>query len=379
VVNATPGPVISLIIATRERAKTLAYTLASALNQESHDFEVVVSDNVSEDETRDVVEHCADPRVRYFRTERRLSMCDNYEFALQQARGRYVIFIGDDDAVMPQALDKLLAIMRAASESLIYMWPLHIYDWPVGGRPAKVSHLAPGIPAKYIDMKRKAKAVIRLGGWKYYELPSPYHSAVPKSILDSIRARTGRVFHSTQPDVFTAMAIPALADRALNVGFTVTLSGRSASSNGLGFVSKSALPNIERFIREYGDYKFHPSLYPGVSGAANMVPDAVLVARDLFSGLYQGVDFNYDSMWAYVYRLNFVTRGQVLKNSKEIRKYHPFGAARFLMYTLIHDIAVLRRKILDGWKPMRDIKRQPPDNIFDFVKALGVSGNGSKA
>src|ERR1700730_16260932 len=104
--NVSSDPMISLIIPTRERAQTLVFTLASALNQDSQAFEVIVSDNVSKDETCAVVERCMDSRSRYIRTERRLSMCDNYEFALQQARGKYVIFIGDDDAVMPHALDK---------------------------------------------------------------------------------------------------------------------------------------------------------------------------------------------------------------------------------------------------------------------------------
>jgi glycosyltransferase involved in cell wall biosynthesis len=366
---------ISLIIPTRERAQTLPFTLASALNQESQEFEVVLSDNVSEDATRDVVQRCRDPRVRYFRTERRLSMCDNYEFALLQARGKYVIFIGDDDAVMPHALDKLIAILRAAPDSMIYTWPLHIYDWPVAGRSARVAHLARARPAMHIDLKSKAKSVMRLGGWKYYELPSAYHCALPRSILDAIRARTGRVFHSTQPDVFTAMAIPTLADTALNLGHTITLNGRSALSNGLGFVSKGALPNIERFIGEYGGYEFHASLYPGVPGAANMIADAVLVARDLFCDFYRDVDFNYDSMWAYICRLKFVSRGQLLRSAGEIRKYHRFWPLRFLMYSFVHDMAVLRRKLLDRCTPLGKLRRGTPGNIFDFVKALDAEGN----
>jgi hypothetical protein len=301
-------------------------------------------------------------------------MCDNYEFALSQARGKFVIFIGDDDAVMPRALDKLITILRGGPARMIYMWPLHIYDWPIGSQPARVAHLARGKAATQIDLKRKAATVMRLGGWKYYELPSPYHCAVPKTILDAIRLRTGRVFHSTQPDVFTAMAIPAVADRAQNVGFTITLNGRSARSNGLGFVSQSALPNIERFIGEYGDYKFHPSLYPGVSGAAKMIPDAVLVAQELFSDFYGNVGFNYDSMWAYVCRLGFVSRSQILQSTKEIRKSHRFNPAIFLMYSVVHDIAANRRRLLDHLTPMGSLKVHAPDNIFDFVKILDAEG-----
>ena len=77
-------PLISLVIPTRERADTLAHTLATALAQRSRHYEVVVSDNASVDHTRETVTRIADDRVRYFNTGERLSMCGNYEFALQQ-------------------------------------------------------------------------------------------------------------------------------------------------------------------------------------------------------------------------------------------------------------------------------------------------------
>lgn len=375
----SPSPFLSLIIPTRERADTLAFTLATALEQTSRDYEVIVSDNASEDDTKAVVERCSDSRVRYFNTGRRLSMCENYDFALERAAGDYVIIIGDDDAVMPGALDKLITRMRVAPEPIIYMWPVHIYDWPVGNQPARGAQIAPAWPPAEVDLKRKAKFVITMGGWKHYELPSPYHCAVPKRILDEIRARTGRVFHSTQPDVFTQMAIPALADRALNIGVTITLHGRSARSNGLGFVAKSALPNIQRFIREYNDYHFHPTLYPGVSGVANMIPDAVLVAMDLFPDFYNGTRFNYDAMWAYVCRLRFATHGEVLQKRADIRRHHAFHPFRFLFFSVIQEISVLRRNFLPRIMPLGEFREHTPDNIQDFVKALAARSSKAKS
>lgn len=372
-------PLLSLIIPTRERADTLVFTLATALDQTSQDYEVIVSDNASEDDTKAVVERCADPRVRYFNTGRRLSMCDNYEFALERAVGEYVIFIGDDDAVMPGALDKLMARMRIAAEPIIYTWSSHVYDWPIGNQPAHVAHFASAGPQTEVDIKRKAKFVISMGGWKHYELPSPYHSAIPKKILDAIRTRTGRVFHSTQPDVFTAMAIPALADRALNVGSAVTLHGRAARSNALGFIAARGLPNIQRFIREYGDYRFHPTLYPGVSGAANMIPDAVLIARDLFPDFYRGTKFNYDAMWAYVCRLRFASHVEVLRKRSEIRRHHAFHPFRFLFFSVIQEISVRRRNFLNRIMPLGVFRKHTPENIRDFVKALAANSGRARS
>jgi hypothetical protein len=221
-----------------------------------------------------------------------------------------------------------------------------------------------------LKIKHKARAVIRLGGWKYYELPSAYHCAVPRAVLDSIRTQTGRVFHSTQPDVFTAMAIPAFADTSVSLDFTVTLNGRCAQSNGLGFIAKRAQANIERFIREYGDYRFHPTLYPGVAGMVNMIPDAILRAKDLFPDLYAGTEFDYEAMWAYACRLGFISPLAVLKIAKQIRTCHPFNTAKFLRYAVVHGAAAVRRRTLNVFLPFRRIRSAPPANIFDFVLTL---------
>lgn len=329
-----------------------------------------MSDNASTDNTRVVAECIDDARLRYFNTGIRLSMCGNYEFALEKASGKYVVIIGDDDAVIPGALDYLLSCLRAAPEPTIHMWPLHIYDWPVDERPAQVAYLAPVQPRSELDLKAKARLVNKLGAWKYYELPSPYHSAIPKSILDSIRVQTGRVFHSTQPDVFTAMAIPAFADRAVNLGRTITLNGRSAQSNGLGFVNRSAVSNIERFIQEYGDYKFYPTLFDGVSAPANMIPDAVLLAHDMFPELYSDTIFDYGAMWAYLCRLRFVSHYDVFKYRRAIYRSHPFSVLKFLTFSLIHEMSVIRRYFLNRLTISRSIKDNTPANIRDFVRKL---------
>ena len=365
-------PCLSLIIPTRERADTLASTLVTALEQRSDDYEVIVSDNASIDDTRAVVERFDDPRLRYFNSGKRLSMCDNYEFALQQARGDYVIVIGDDDAVVPGAIDHLLSLLRQSDEQLIHMWPLHIYDWPDAGGDGRIAYLAPVMASSELDLKAKARFAMAHGGWKYYELPSPYHAAIPRRMLDIIRSRTGRVFHSTQPDVFTAMAIAAIADRAINVGVTITFNGRSKRSNGIGFTTSKGQSNIDRFLREYSDYHLHPSLFPGVAGSANMIPDAVLLARDLFPELYGKTTFSYEAMWAYSCRHRFVSHLEVISNRRAIRQRHPFKTGRFFLFSFIHEASVVRRKILNWLTPTKQLDQDARTSILHFARALSA-------
>ena len=365
--------VISIVIPTRERSSTLGYAIATALDQKSDRVEVIVSDNASADETRAVTESFSDRRLRYLNTGRRLSMSDNYEFSLGHVNGRYVIYMGDDDAALPGGVDRLISRIESGPAFGVYMWPLHCYDWPMGGAPARVAHRARLTRETPLEIKQKARFVVANGGWKYYELPCPYHAAVAKDTLDAIRKRTGRVFHSVAPDVFTAMAIPAFVDQALKLDFAVTLNGRSSASNARGFAARSGFPNIEKFLGEYEGYRFHSSLLRDASGAVNMIPDAVLVAKDLFPELYGDTDFNYDAMWAYVCRLRFASYRDVLLHRREIRRSHPFSTARFLVYGAVQEAAVLRRLALDRLSAVGDHSEVAPGDIAQFVKALAGS------
>src|ERR1035441_9201470 len=100
-------PFISVLVPTRERCETLHYALKTLCDQDFPDVEFIVSDNFSNDDTAGVVKRFDDPRIRYIRTPRRLSMTENFCFALGHARGTYVTILGDDDGFTPGALSVL--------------------------------------------------------------------------------------------------------------------------------------------------------------------------------------------------------------------------------------------------------------------------------
>jgi glycosyltransferase involved in cell wall biosynthesis len=84
-------PFISVLVPTRERSETLYFALKTLCAQDFADAEFIVSDNASEDDTASIVAGFKDPRVRYIRTPKRVSMTSNFNFAIEHARGTYVI------------------------------------------------------------------------------------------------------------------------------------------------------------------------------------------------------------------------------------------------------------------------------------------------
>lgn len=109
--RSTSRPLVSVCIPTRNRAETLRAALASALAEPIEDLEVVVCDDASEDDTREVVRAFDDRRIRYRRHGRRVGIAGNRNACLETARGRYVAWLDDDDAYLSGGLARQIAVL----------------------------------------------------------------------------------------------------------------------------------------------------------------------------------------------------------------------------------------------------------------------------
>ena len=106
-------PFFSVIIPTYNRSKSIKSAINSILNQSFQDFEVVVVDDGSTDNTRDVVSLLMenDNRIRYFYKENEeRSIARNY--GISNARGKYVNFLDSDDMAYPQHLELGYLLLR---------------------------------------------------------------------------------------------------------------------------------------------------------------------------------------------------------------------------------------------------------------------------
>ena len=96
----------TIIVPTRERTDTLRYTIQTILNQTYKNYTVLISDNFSQDGTRDIIDSFTDERIKYINTGKRVSMSHNWEFALAHVERGWVTILGDDDGLLPNSLMK---------------------------------------------------------------------------------------------------------------------------------------------------------------------------------------------------------------------------------------------------------------------------------
>src|SRR4051812_10481047 len=96
------APLITVAIPAYNRPRLLREALASIAAQRAFDnFEVVVCDDGGLRETRDVVESCDLPNVRYYANRDRLGAIGNWNRCIQLAAGRWVTVLHEDDLLYP--------------------------------------------------------------------------------------------------------------------------------------------------------------------------------------------------------------------------------------------------------------------------------------
>ncbi len=117
-------PAVSVIIPTYNRGKLLCKAIKSVLQQTFSDFELIVVDDASTDQTRATIEQFQDSRIRYFRHERNAGVCKTRNTGLAAAQGDYVAFLDSDDEWAPDKLEKQVARFQQSSQEVgvIYSW-----------------------------------------------------------------------------------------------------------------------------------------------------------------------------------------------------------------------------------------------------------------
>ena len=119
-------PLVSVVIATRNRSAYLAESIYSALYQTLQNLEVVVVDDGSTDDTEAVVRQIEDPRVRYFYQDA-TGVAAARNRGTREARGFYIAVLDDDDLMRPDRLEVQLSFLDGAAQGCLGNL-LHFYD-----------------------------------------------------------------------------------------------------------------------------------------------------------------------------------------------------------------------------------------------------------
>jgi len=225
-------PRFSIVIPTRQRARTLEVAIKTCLAQSFDDYEIVVADNASDAETKSVVERFASGKIRYHRSETPLAMSLNWEVGVDLASGEYITVIGDDDALLLHGLshaDRLISDNKLR----VLQWPWVVYNWPDYAGPEWPNRVAIPLPgeATVVNSQSIVNDVVAARR-AYLALPMIYNSFVHRDILMGIKTRAGRLFGAISPDVYSGFAVAMSVDTFVTAGYPLGIAGRHSASNG---------------------------------------------------------------------------------------------------------------------------------------------------
>lgn len=116
-------PLFSIITATYNRAHLLPRAVNSVLNQTYRNFELIIVDDGSTDNTEDVCRSFSDPRIKYHKQTPNRGVLAARNKAFDMATGDYLAILDDDDELVPQALETALAeFCRLAPQDIEMLW-----------------------------------------------------------------------------------------------------------------------------------------------------------------------------------------------------------------------------------------------------------------
>ena len=236
----------SILLPLHNGGRYLQDCVESVLRQPFPDFELIVSDDHSTDGAADRLHSRPDPRLRLTAPPRRLSMAEHWEFLLNQARGEWLIFVGQDDGLQLyffELAERLTA--RADREGLrAIMSERALFFWPgcekLYGDRALYFRAEPAIRRKSCRLRTLSAL---LGLENYFELPQMYTTSLfRRELLDEARRKLGGQIFVTHPQDANLAAIAVSLERKfLFSGIPLGWVGTSPRSAGMAISGGDAV------------------------------------------------------------------------------------------------------------------------------------------
>lgn len=114
-------PTASIVMATYNRSYLLPYSIGSVLRSDFSDFELIIVGDGCTDDTEDVVRRFTDPRIRFLNlpTNSGAQSAPN-NAGIERARGRYILFLNQDDLYFPEHLRESLDFMERTGADIAW-------------------------------------------------------------------------------------------------------------------------------------------------------------------------------------------------------------------------------------------------------------------
>ena len=211
-------PRFSIVIPTFNRAHLLPLAVRSVLGQSFENYEIVISNGGSTDNTSEVVRSFNDPRIRYIESASRLSISENYQQGLDSSSGEYVTFLSDDDAYTQNLLYRVNDVISETDSEIVgYQYCRYYHD---DSRDFEIdiprnSLLVPSFDSvitsfsaiEALENVLSLHALSSLPPDPRFVCPYLSNATYHRSIFDKLRRRRRNLFDMVPADIYLAAAV----------------------------------------------------------------------------------------------------------------------------------------------------------------------------
>lgn len=327
---------LSIIIPTKNRYQCLLPVIdALTKHINSNDFELVIQDN--SDDNSPIINYLAlnnDNRISYFYKKDSLSIKENTAFAISNAIGEYITFIGDDDLVSPFIVDIVKLMKERGINSLIfnsgkYWWRNLTFTKPNYYVRPSVFTIPKNVTQDFIKLNTAKELDFMLdhGCTSAFNLPKFYHGIINRELLNEVKDNT-----SISPDISFSTALGLVCLEHYFINYPVTVYGASKNSGGGMTMEKKHYGKIEdqpwlpKNTKEIWD-----NLIPEIWSEHTTYPVSVShVLKQFESNKIINYNVFYSSMLVYEFYLLKYLKPKIIRFNKGNIKGYFFLTAQIL-------------------------------------------------
>jgi glycosyltransferase involved in cell wall biosynthesis len=230
----------SVLLPTRNRLDLLSYAIETVRRQDYSDWEIIVSDNFSEEDIGGYVKSLNDSRIKYYRTDKFVPVTDNWNNALYKSDGDYVIMLGDDDCLMQGYFSELYKLIKTYNAPDFIYTGAYQFAYP-GVLPwAREGYLRSAGFAKFFQNadtpffldNSEAKEMVKYSlNFKIMFDYNAQFSLVSRDFIKSLE-KYGKFYQSPYPDYYSSNVLMLKAKRILVTPKRLVTVGISPKSFG---------------------------------------------------------------------------------------------------------------------------------------------------
>ncbi|MDB3973987.1 glycosyltransferase [Alphaproteobacteria bacterium] len=249
-------PKYSLVIPTLNGKEKLKYSLQNLISDDRDDIEILISDNLSDDNTYEYIKSLNSNKIRIIKTSKRIPAGENLSFVISQAKGEWVTHMGDDDNIVVSRynlFDKLIdnyeSIELIKTNWVKYYW----HDYP---DKDLANHLS---PIKYFSYNYEIQDSLL---FFKKNINNPYLDAgncwlFKKSLIQRIINKYGYFCHPQNLEFFFIRACLLETKLILDIDIPFAISGSHKSSSS-AIYNKKIESSWDWKLEDNKNFKFSP-------------------------------------------------------------------------------------------------------------------------